>query len=124
MRATVAAMGGSNSLLFTPHLLPVARGILATVTVPLAEPLADPLEPFARAYGHEPLIEVVSEPPALKDVVNRGVVRISAVSPVGMEQPTLLVFSAIDNLLKGAASQALQNANIMFGLTETMGIPS
>jgi N-acetyl-gamma-glutamyl-phosphate reductase len=124
MKATVAAIGGNSSLLFTPHLLPVARGILATVTVPLAQPLADPLEPFARAYGHEPLIEVVSEPPALKDVVNRGVARISAVSPVGMEQPTLLVFSAIDNLLKGAASQALQNANLMLGLPETMGIPS
>jgi N-acetyl-gamma-glutamyl-phosphate reductase len=67
---------------------------------------------------------VVAEPPALKDVVNRGVARISAVSPVGMEPPTLLVFSAIDNLLKGAASQALQNANLMCQLPETMGIPS
>lgn len=124
MKETVAKIGGTSSLLFTPHLLPVARGILATVTVPLAKPLADPLEPFRSAYANEPLVEVVAEPPALKDVVNRGVVRISAVSPVGMDQPTLLVFSAIDNLLKGAASQALQNANIMFGLTETMGIPS
>ena len=124
MKATVAAIGGSNSLLFTPHLLPVARGILATVTVPLAQPLDDPLAPFKKAYADEPLIEVVNDPPALKDVVNRGVARISAVSPIGMDQPTLLVFSAIDNLLKGAASQALQNANIMFGLPETMGIPS
>jgi N-acetyl-gamma-glutamyl-phosphate reductase len=124
MKATVAAIGGSASLLFTPHLLPVARGILATVTVPLVAEMADPLEPFKRAYANEPLVEVVDEPPALKDVVNRGVVRISAVSPVGMEQPTLLVFSAIDNLLKGAASQALQNANLMFGIPETLGIPS
>src|SRR6185436_11742009 len=104
MKATVSAIGGCASLLFTPHLLPVARGILATVTVPLSQPIADPLEPFNKAYANEPLIEVVAEPPALKDVVNRGVARISAVSPVGMEQPTLLVFSAIDNLLKGAAS--------------------
>ena len=124
MKATVAAIGGNNSLLFTPHLLPVARGILATVTVPLSQPLDDPLAPFKKAYENEPLIEVVKDAPALKDVVNRGVARISAVSPIGMEQPTLLVFSAIDNLLKGAASQALQNANIMFGLPETMGIPS
>jgi N-acetyl-gamma-glutamyl-phosphate reductase len=124
MKATVAAIGGSASLLFTPHLLPVARGILATVTVPLTAPIADPLEPFKRAYAGEPLVEIVDEPPSLKDVVNRGVVRISAVSPVGMDQPTLLVFSAIDNLLKGAASQALQNANLMSGLPETMGIPS
>lgn len=124
MKASIAAIGGNASLLFTPHLLPVARGILATVAVPLTQPLADPLAPFQTAYAAEPLIEIVAEPPALRDVVNRGVVRISAVSPTGMEQPTLLVFSAIDNLLKGAASQALQNANIMFRLTETLGVPS
>jgi N-acetyl-gamma-glutamyl-phosphate reductase len=124
MKASIAAIGGTASLLFTPHLLPVARGILATVTVPLAEPLADPLAPFRQAYANEPLVEVVAEPPALRDVVNRGVVRISAVTPAGMGQPMLLVFSAIDNLLKGAASQALQNANLMFGLAETMGVPS
>lgn len=124
MRESIAAIGGNASLLFTPHLLPVARGILATVTVPLVRTLEDPLAPFHEAYVGEPLVEVVAEPPALRDVVNRGVVRISAVSPTGMQQPTLLVFSAIDNLLKGAASQALQNANIMFGLPETMGIPS
>jgi N-acetyl-gamma-glutamyl-phosphate reductase len=110
--------------LFTPHLLPVARGILATVAVPLAKELPRPLQPFLDAYADEPLIEVVTEPPALHDVVHRGVARISAVSPIGLDKPMLLVFSAIDNLLKGAAGQALQNANIMFGLAETMGIPS
>ena len=124
MRASIAAIGGDASLLFTPHLLPVARGILATVTVPLTTPLSDPLAPFHAAYANEPLVEVVADPPSLRDVVNRGVARISAVSPTGMDMPMLLVFSAIDNLLKGAASQAMQNANIMFGLPETMGIPS
>jgi N-acetyl-gamma-glutamyl-phosphate reductase len=124
MKASIAAIGGKASLLFTPHLLPVARGILATVAVPLSQPIDDPLAPFRSAYANEPLVEVVDSPPALREVVNRGVVRISAVSPVETEQPTLLVFSAIDNLLKGAASQALQNANIMFGLPETMGVPS
>ena len=86
--------------------------------------MADPLRPFLDAYEQEPLIEVVAEPPALRDVVHRGVARISAVAPSGLDTPTLLVFSAIDNLLKGAAGQALQNANLMFGLPETMGIPS
>lgn len=124
MRASIAAIGGDASLLFTPHLLPVARGILATVAVPLVRELANPLQPFLDAYADEPLIEVVAEPPALRDVVHRGVARISAVAPAGLDKPTLLVFSAIDNLLKGAAGQALQNANIMFGLPETMGIPS
>lgn len=124
MRASIAAIGGTASLLFTPHLLPVARGILATVAVPLTRTLADPLQPFIDAYRDEPLVEVVAEVPALRDVVHRGVARISAVAPTGLDSPTLLVFSAIDNLLKGAAGQALQNANIMFGLPETMGIPS
>ncbi len=124
MRASVAAIGGDVSLLFTPHLLPVARGILATVVVPLARELASPLQPFRDAYANEPLIEVVADPPALRDVVHRGVARLSAMLPSGLDTPTLLVFSAIDNLLKGAAGQALQNANIMFGLPETMGIPA
>jgi N-acetyl-gamma-glutamyl-phosphate reductase len=124
MTSTLASLGADADLVFTPHLLPVARGILATITVPLSQPLSDPLLPFREAYAKEPLVEVVANPPSLHEVVRRGVVRISAVSPVGTDQPTLLVFSAIDNLLKGAASQALQNANIMFGLPETMGIPS
>lgn len=124
MRASIASIGGDASLLFTPHLLPVARGILATVAVPLVRELSNALQPFLDAYAAEPLIEVVAEPPALRDVVHRGVARISAVTPTGLDKPMLLVFSAIDNLLKGAAGQALQNANIMFGLQETSGIPS
>lgn len=124
MKASIAAIGGSASLLFTPHLLPVARGILATIAVPLSRPISDPLLPFREAYASEPLVEVVANPPSLHEVVRRGVVRISAVTPVGTDQPTLLAFSAIDNLLKGAASQALQNANLMFGLPETAGVPS
>jgi N-acetyl-gamma-glutamyl-phosphate reductase len=124
MRASLAAIGAVASLLFTPHLLPVARGILATAAVPLVREIADPLRPFFDAYANEPLIEVVAEPPALRDVVHRGVARISAVAPKGLDKPMLLVFSAIDNLLKGAAGQAIQNANIMFGLPETLGIPS
>jgi N-acetyl-gamma-glutamyl-phosphate reductase len=51
-------------------------------------------------------------------------VRIAAHSVVGTRQPTLLVFAAIDNLLKGAAGQAVQNANLMLGLEETAGLPS
>jgi len=124
MRASIASIGGDAALLFTPHLLPVARGILATVAVPLVRALANPLQPFLDAYANEPLIEVAAEPPALRDVVGRSVARISAVTPLGLDKPMLLVFSVIDNLLKGAAGQALQNANIMFGLPETMGLPS
>ena len=62
--------------------------------------------------------------PALADVQHRNVVRIGAVIPTGMRQDTLLVFSAIDNLVKGAAGQAVQNANIMLGLDEGAGLHS
>jgi N-acetyl-gamma-glutamyl-phosphate reductase len=123
MRATIAAYGAAADLVFTPHLLPVARGILSTITVPLAEPLADPLAFYRAAYAGEPFIEVSDEQPTLRDVVRRNVVRLSATMIVGTRQPTLLVTSAIDNLVKGAAGQAVQNANLMCGLDECAGLP-
>ena len=124
MTATLDALGGSADLIFTPHLLPVARGILSTITVPLVAPLADPLAPFHEAYGSEPFIEVTSEQPTLHDVARRNVVRMSALMIAGTRAPTLLVTSAIDNLVKGAAGQAIQNANLMCGIDEVAGLPS
>jgi N-acetyl-gamma-glutamyl-phosphate reductase len=124
MRATIDAYGSAADLVFTPHLLPVARGILSTITVPLAEPLADPLEFFRAAYAGERFIEVSTDQPTLRDVAHRNVVRISATMIAGMRQPTLLVTSAIDNLVKGAAGQAVQNANLMCGVDECAGLPA
>ena len=124
MRAMVAGTGTDVDLLFTPHLLPVARGILATIVVPLAAPLADPLAPFRSRWAGERFVEVASELPTLRDVVHRNVVRLSARMAGHVRQPTLLVFAAIDNLLKGAAGQALQNANLALGLIETTGLPA
>lgn len=124
MRATLSGWGANADLVFTPHLLPVARGILSTITVPLARPLDDVLSPWREAYGGEPFIEIASETPGLKDVVHRNVLRLSATMLAGTRTPILLVTSAIDNLLKGAAGQAVQNANLMLGLDETAGLPS
>jgi N-acetyl-gamma-glutamyl-phosphate reductase len=124
MTATLDSLGADADLVFTPHLLPVARGILSTITIPLAAPLADPLAVYRDAYAGEPFIEVIAEQPALRDVVHRNVVRLTATSIQGTRTPTLLVTSAIDNLVKGAAGQALQNANLMFGLDETLGLPA
>ncbi len=124
MTATLATIGADAEIVFTPHLLPVARGILSTITVPLTTALADPLAPFANAYANEPFIEVVRQQPALADVVRRNVVRMTATMIAGVRSPMLLVTSAIDNLVKGAAGQALQNANIMLGLDETEGLPA
>jgi N-acetyl-gamma-glutamyl-phosphate reductase len=124
MRATLSDLNGDFDLLFTPHLLPVARGILATLTVPVTSIPDDLLAPWRQDYDNEPFIELSSEPPSLKDVVRRNVVRIAVRRVSGLRHPTLLVFSAIDNLVKGAAGQAIQNANVSFGLTETMGLPA
>jgi N-acetyl-gamma-glutamyl-phosphate reductase len=124
MTATLDTLGADADLVFTPHLLPVARGILSTITIPLSASLADPLAVYRDAYESEPFIEVVAEQPALRDVVRRNVVRLTATMIAGTRAPTLLVTSAIDNLMKGASGQALQNANLMFGLDETLGLPA
>jgi N-acetyl-gamma-glutamyl-phosphate reductase len=125
MRAVANSLGCLADLVFTPHLLPVARGILATMTVTLRAPIrGQTLTPWHDAYAGEPFIELVDAPPALRDVVHRNVVRIAAMPVAETRRPTLLVLSAIDNLVKGAAGQALQNANLMLGLAETAGLPS
>ncbi|MCA0377672.1 MAG: N-acetyl-gamma-glutamyl-phosphate reductase [Gemmatimonadetes bacterium] len=123
MRAALGTLGADCDLLFTPHLLPATRGILSTITVPLTRPVDDALAPFRAAYADEPFVELTTQLPALAEVQHRNVVRIGAVVPTGMRSPTLLVFSAIDNLVKGAAGQAVQNANLMLGLSETAGLP-
>jgi N-acetyl-gamma-glutamyl-phosphate reductase len=122
MRQIMSLLGADCDLLFTPHLLPVNRGILSTITVSLTRELSDPLAPFHDMYAGEPFVEITSALPALVEVAHRNVVRIGAVVPTGMRTPTLSVFSAIDNLVKGASGQAMQNANLMLGLDETAGL--
>lgn len=123
MRAATALLDRDVDLLFTPHLLPIARGILSTITVPLRAPLDDLLEPWRSRYAHEPFIEVVDALPELRQVQHRNVARIAVRRVEHVRTPTLQVFCAIDNLVKGAAGQALQNANLMLGLDETLGLP-
>lgn len=125
MRAVTQELGGrNNDILFTPHLLPVSRGILATITVPIEEHAEDPSLLWKDCYSGEPFIEIVDQPPSLRDVVRRNVVRLSVTKAANMRQPTLIIISAIDNLMKGAAGQALQNANILLGLSEQAGLPA
>lgn len=123
MRAVVEALGGDNDLIFVPHLLPVARGILATITVPVREVINNPLEIWEQEYAGEPFVEVTSAAPSLHDVVRRNVVRVSVTTAAHVRQPTLIVIAAIDNLMKGAAGQAVQNANLMLGIPEPLGLP-
>jgi N-acetyl-gamma-glutamyl-phosphate reductase len=125
MRAVANELGAEDSdILFIPHLLPVSRGILATIAVPVKEHIDDPRSLWANYYSGEPFIEVTDEAPSLRDVVRRNVVRVSVTKAQHMRQPTLIVISAIDNLMKGAAGQAVQNANILLGLSEPAGLPA
>lgn len=124
MQAVAKELGAiNNDILFTPHLLPVARGILATITVPVKEFTADPAALWREFYRGEPFIEIADQPPALRDVVRRNVVRLSVTKAANVRQPTLIIISAIDNLMKGAAGQAVQNANVLLGLSEQSGLP-
>ena len=68
MQVTLKSFGADADLLFTPHLLPVARGILATITVPVTEIDGDPLAPWREHYAGERFIEIVNTPPSLRDV--------------------------------------------------------
>jgi N-acetyl-gamma-glutamyl-phosphate reductase len=124
MNALVRELGGDNAILFTPHLLPVARGILATITVPVTETIVEPDALWRQFYAGEPFVEVAGDPPSLRDVVHRNVVRLSVHHAAGVRQPTLVIIAAIDNLLKGAAGQAVQNANLLLGLDERVGLPA
>ncbi|HEV2643826.1 MAG TPA: Asd/ArgC dimerization domain-containing protein, partial [Candidatus Elarobacter sp.] len=124
MRAVVRDLGGDNDILFTPHLLPVARGILATITVPMTECVAHPLALWSEMYEGEPFIEVSERTPSLREVVHRNVVRISATCAANVRHPTMIITAAIDNLMKGAAGQAVQNANVLLGLDEIAGLPA
>lgn len=122
MNAELQSRGASNDLVFTPHLLPVARGILATIVVRLNDDLDDPLGPWREAFEGEPFIQLSETTPALRDVARTNSVKISVTKAANTKVPTLVITSAIDNLTKGAAGQAVQNANLMLGLDEQLGL--
>lgn len=107
-------------LIFVPHLLPVDRGILAMIYAPVTDAAAV-REVLAAHYAAEPLIRVLpaGDLATLAHVV-RTPCAVLSVTPV--TDSLAIIVSGIDNLLKGAASQAVQNFNLMFGLPETAGL--
>ena len=121
------AAGRRVSLTFTAHLLPVRRGILSTASARLA-PGAAPEQLRAAlesAYRSEPFVEVVATPEevSLRSVVGTPHARVGvACATDGLDPGRVVVISALDNLLKGAASQAVQNLNALLGLPETRGL--
>jgi N-acetyl-gamma-glutamyl-phosphate reductase len=126
LRATLAREGGYTvDLVFTPHLLPVKRGILETIHVPLTRVLDQATAEgiYQSVYDGEPCVKVLQGAlPSLRDVVYRNRVAIGVVPVANVRRPRLTVVAAIDNLVKGAAGQAIQNMNLMLGLPETTGL--
>jgi N-acetyl-gamma-glutamyl-phosphate reductase len=117
----LAVLGADLKVTFTPHLLPLDQGELVScyVTPPNGGP--DDLNALYEArYAREPFVEIADSPPGVRDVRETNICRIS----VHRDERTgrIIVFAAIDNLWKGAASQAVQNLNLMFGLDEGEGI--
>ena len=126
LQATLVREGGyTGDIVFTPHLLPVRRGILETIHVPLTRVLdqASAEGIYAAAYADEPCVRVLAgRLPALRDAVYRNVVALGVAAVTRVRRPRLTVVAAIDNLVKGAAGQAVQNMNVMLGFPETMGL--
>jgi N-acetyl-gamma-glutamyl-phosphate reductase len=118
----LAALGAELPITFTPHLLPLDQGELVSCYVTGDGALAgvDLDQLYASAYASERFVELVSTPPGVRDVRETNFCRIS----VHRDERSgrAIVFAAIDNLWKGAASQAVQNLNLMFGLPEGEGI--
>jgi N-acetyl-gamma-glutamyl-phosphate reductase len=123
---TLASIGGVPvGLTFTPHLLPVRRGILATIYARLkpGTPAMAAHEALSKAYADEPFVGVLGRPEEVSLRRVNGTNRCElALADDGRGQ--LVITSALDNLLKGAAGQALQNLNLALGLGETTGLES
>ena len=109
-------------LLFTPHLVPVSRGMLVSAYAPLIGGATfDPLDVLYEAYDSDPFVVVTVEPPTMKDAVGSNLCFVSA--RVDERTGWLLAMSSIDNLLKGAAGQAIQAWNVATGFDEALGLP-
>lgn len=115
---------GVKKLVFTPHLLPMKRGILSTAVAKLQKGVtqAQVNDAFGKAFGREPMVKLLPGADAVRiaDVVKTPWCLIGA----SVDDTHVVSVSAIDNLLKGAASQAVQNMNLMLGVEETEGLRS
>jgi N-acetyl-gamma-glutamyl-phosphate reductase len=112
----------SASLLFTPHLVPMSRGLLVTAYGATTSPrrTEDAVTLLRAAYRQDPFVNVTSAPPTVKAVVGSNVATVSAA--VDERTGWLVAMAAIDNLGKGAAGQAIQALNVAMGWAETSGL--
>ncbi|MFZ2490566.1 MAG: N-acetyl-gamma-glutamyl-phosphate reductase [Thermoanaerobaculia bacterium] len=117
-------LGDRTTLVFVPHLLPTVRGILSTIHIGFSQPVSDDevMAMYEEAYGDAPFVRVLpaGKLPELRNVVNTPFAEIGFTLLQGGRRAVIV--SVIDNLLKGAASQAVQNFNRMCGYPETAGL--
>ncbi len=117
--------GLGTTVLFTPHLAPMVRGILATCyarpTDPRSFTTEDAMEILHHRYDAEPFVVVADAPPSTKSASGSNTAHLSV--RVDPRTGWIVVLSAIDNLVKGAAGQAVQCANLALGLPEVAGLP-
>ncbi len=118
----LAALGAPVTTTFTAHLMPLDQGELVSCYVTTSEPWDQArVDAAYKGWARElPFVEIVDRPPGVRDVRDCNVCAICARADARTGK--VFVFAAIDNLWKGAASQAIQNLNLMFGLPETAGI--
>lgn len=121
MEQIAAEIAGTEvRILFQPHVGPFDRGILSTVYSQPKEDISGErlLELYNDFYSGEPFVQVRKEAPGLKDVVSTNYCHVFPTVVKGR----VVCFSVIDNLVKGASGQAIQNMNILFGLKENLGL--
>jgi N-acetyl-gamma-glutamyl-phosphate reductase len=121
MEQIAAEIAGSDvQILFQPHVGPFDRGILSTVYCQPKKDLSNEqlLKLYNDFYKDEPFVQVRKDAPAVKDVAGTNYCHVFVTNVKGR----IVCFSVIDNLVKGASGQAIQNMNIVFGLQETLGL--
>jgi N-acetyl-gamma-glutamyl-phosphate reductase len=119
--ALTGITGRPTGVLFVPHLLPIDQGILETIYLEPAGPHVkedDLFEALESAYAEEPFVRVTTELPNVKHVRDTNFCDLT----VRLAGGRIVVFAALDNLIKGASGQAVQNMNVMFGQEETAGL--
>ena len=123
IRQTLSGVSATPvGLTFVPHLVPMIRGIHATLYATLKDPGFDLQALYEQRYANEPFVDVLpaGSHPETRSVRGVNHCRIAVHRP--QDEDTVVVLSVIDNLTKGAAGQALQNMNLMFGLDEDCGL--
>ncbi|MBI4580604.1 MAG: N-acetyl-gamma-glutamyl-phosphate reductase [Planctomycetes bacterium] len=109
-----------TSVIFTPHLVPMERGILSTVYLKPVQPISieHVMQVFVESYEGEPFVRVRERLPRTNEVARTNYCDLAA----RVVKSRIVVLSAIDNMVKGASGQAIQNLNVMFGIDEKAGL--